>query len=206
MSADKDLPPELVYDESDLPAGAGWDIRKVIANLAAGLVPEEFRKFFDRDPERIPPKEDGVIVSPADGILEVGESRGMTRFIIHLRFTDVHVQRVPLGGTVASVERSGSGFFDPQDARYSDCVQTISKIDSPLGIYEVRQMTALLARRIQTFVRPGDAVRTGDRLGRILLGSTVSLLLPGALKSVAAAGRKVLAGETVLARFTPAAR
>lgn len=197
----KDLPRELVYDETDLPPGKGWDMREVIRNLAAGVMPEGFAEFFERDPERAVPAEEGVIVSPADGILEVEPGGGRTRFIVHLRFTDVHVQRVPLTGKVLSVERAGSGFLDPQQEGYFGCVQTVSRIESRLGAYEVRQMTALLARRIQTFIRPGDAVRTGDRLGRILLGSTVVLDLPVGVEVAAPAGGKVLGGETVLARF-----
>jgi phosphatidylserine decarboxylase len=197
----KDLPEEFVFDESDLPPGRGWDIRAIIAGLGRGALPEGFKEFFDRDPERNTPEGPGVVVSPADGILEVVREPGRTRFVVHLRFTDVHVQRVPLSGTVLGVERAGSGFFDPQDPRYPSCVRAVTTVSSRLGTYEVRQMTALLARRIQTFLRPGQAVRAGERLGRILLGSTVELVVPGSLEPAAAPGSRVLGGETVLARF-----
>ncbi|MFA6092723.1 MAG: phosphatidylserine decarboxylase [Elusimicrobiota bacterium] len=198
------FPKEYIYDENDLPPGSGWDIPAILRELAQGRMPSDFAKFFDRDPERRPPEREDVVVSPADGILELKPApNAPARFVIHLRVTDVHVQRVPLAGTVREVLREGSGHFYPDDERYWGGVQAVTTVESRLGIYIVRQLTTLVTRRIENYLQPGSAVRTGDRLGRIRLGSTVTLDLPGRWKPVARTGQKVVAGETLLAEFLP---
>jgi phosphatidylserine decarboxylase len=203
----KELPKEYVYDEADLPPGLGWNMGEIIRSLREGQPPESFSRFFDRDPDRSVPARNDAIVSPADGILEIERGGAATRFVVRMRFTDVHVQRVPLSGTVVEVLQSGEGFYDPQDEKYLDCVKKITRVESVLGTYEVRQLTALLTRRVETFLKPGESVRTGQRLGRILLGSTVILTVPGAMEIMAPSGSKVRAGETILASFkAPALR
>lgn len=196
------FPEKLIFDEADLPPGRGWSIRGVLAELEAGRVPEEFRRFFDRDPERTTPPVPGLVVAPADGLLELRRREGRApEFVVHLRLTDVHVQRVPLAGTVRDVRREGSGFFYPDQEGYWGGVQTATTIDSAAGLYVVRQITTLITRRIESFLRPGEGVETGRRLGRILLGSTVVLELPGRWDLLVRDGQKVFAGETPLARL-----
>lgn len=197
------FPEKYIFDESDLPANSGWSMRRVLAEIEAGRIPEDFRLFFDRDPERRTPEEKGLIVAPADGLLELRRREGRSpEFVVHLRLTDVHVQRVPLAGTVRDVRREGSGFFYPDQEGYWGGVQTATTIDSAAGAYVVRQITTLITRRIENDLRPGQAVATGQRLGRIRLGSTVVLELPGRWETLGLDGQKVVGGETPLARLS----
>lgn len=198
----KPFPKKYIFDAGDLPADSGWNLRRILGEIEKGLVPEDFRRFFDRDPQRHAPTEPGLIVSPADGLLELRRrAGGAPEFVIHLRLTDVHVQRVPLAGIVRSVQSEGGGFFYPDQEGYWGGVQTATTIDSAAGSYVVRQITTLITRRIENDLRSGQAVATGERLGRIRLGSTVVLELPGRWTAEAADGQKVRGGETVLARL-----
>lgn len=197
------FPEKYIFDESDLPAGLGWNMRRILGAIESGRIPEDFRRFFDRDPQRRPPTEPGLIISPADGLLELRRRTGKDpEFVIHLRLTDVHVQRVPLAGVVRSVVNSGSGYFYPDQEGYWGGVQTATTIDSTTGSYVVRQITTLITRRIENNLRPGQAVATGERLGRIRLGSTVVLEMPGRWTVEATDGQKVVGGETVLAQLS----
>jgi phosphatidylserine decarboxylase len=195
------FPRDLVWDESEVPAGSGWKMRGLIESLEKGLIPEGFRAFFDRDPERSPPADPALVLAPADGLVELRRPAGRApEFLIHLRLTDVHVQRVPLAGRVVSVERAGRGIFNPDDPHYFDGVQAVTTIESALGAYRVRQITALLTRRLETYLTPGRRVAAGERLGRIRLGSAVILELPGDWEPLVADRQKVLGGLTPLAR------
>ncbi|MBI3547447.1 MAG: phosphatidylserine decarboxylase [Elusimicrobia bacterium] len=200
------FPEEYIFDERDLPAGSEWRMRDVLRELTAGRFPPEFQRFFDRDPERTTPAGEGIVVSPADGLVEIRRAPDAVEFVVHLRLTDVHVQRVPLAGTVASVEDGGAGFFYPDDEKYWSGVRKTTTIDSPYGRYSVHQMTTLITRRIETYLRPGDAVETGRRLGRIRLGSTVLLRFPGTCEPLVSPGDRVSAGESILARLAKTPR
>lgn len=197
------FPEEYVFDPADAPPGSGWTRRSVLDLLEQGREPAGFRAFFDRDPERVPPPGEDLVLAPADGLLELLPPRGEApaRFVVHLRLTDVHVQRAPLAGRVLSVERTGEGHYYPDDPRYPLGVQAVTRVRSAAGDYAVRQLTTLLTRRLETYLAPGQEVRAGERLGRIRLGSTVILEFPGALTPLAAPGQKVYAGLTPLARL-----
>lgn len=197
------FPEKYIFDEGDLPPGSGWNMRRVLAEIEAGRIPEDFRRFFDRDPERRTPPEPGLVVAPADGLLELRRRPGRApEFVVHLRLTDVHVQRVPLAGTVLEVRREGSGYFYPDQEGYWGGVQAVTTIDSKAGPYLIRQITTLITRRIENDLTAGSAVATGQRLGRIRLGSTVVLELPGRWEPLCRDGQKVVAGETPLARLS----
>lgn len=200
--APKPFPEHYIYDERDLPPGSGWNMRRILSELEGGRIPEDFRRFFDRDPERRTPPEAGLVVAPADGLLELRQRPGrLTEFVVHLRLTDVHVQRVPLAGVVRDVRREGGGYFYPDQEGYWGGVQTVTTIDSAAGVYEVRQITTLITRRIENYLKPGEAASTGQRLGRIRLGSTVVLKLPGRWDLLGRDGQRVAGGETPLARL-----
>ena len=98
----------------------------------------------------------------------------VAQFVVHLRLTDVHVQRVPFAGRVRSVEPIGHGHFYPEDPKYWTGVQVVTAIESTLGIYRIRQLTTLITRRIETWLKPGDEVKAGHRLGRIRWGGRES--------------------------------
>lgn len=197
----KPIPDKYVLDEKDVPPGKGWNMWHILWKLNNRIVPKSFQGFFNRDPERKTPP-GPVIVAPADGLLELRRRPGkIPEFIIHLRLTDVHVQRVPFPGVVSSVAEEGQGHYYPGQEGYLYGVQTVTTIDSALGRYSVRQITSFLTTRIKNFLKPGQKVAAGQRLGRILLGSTVILEMPGNWRVEAREGQKVFGGETVLARL-----
>jgi phosphatidylserine decarboxylase len=158
-----------------------------------------FLAYFFRDPARTPG--DGI-VSPADGkVLAAGPDGERTRIAVFMNVTDVHVNRVPLDGTITRIADGGEGF---RPAFHPDAVHNVWRsytMDTSIGDVEVVQMTGVVARRIVSFVQEGDKVGKGDRLGMIVLGSRVDLLFPtDRAKAKVKVGDRVRAGETCVAR------
>lgn len=179
-----------------------WNAEQIKNQITNGIIDPEFQKFFDRDPERKVPAQKNIIVSPADGtILSVNKDNSAYTITIRLSFFDVHVQRVPLSGRVLSVERLGSGFFSGKDPRYLNGVQTVTTLKTVIGKIVIKQITSLFATRIATYPQAGDNVTIGDRLGRILLGSTVVIILPDSANIVIKEGDRVYGSETVIADY-----
>ena len=171
----------------------------LIAALAIAWAFFAFFLWFFRDPERVPGP---GIVSPADGkVIAVGPDGERTRIAVFMNVTDVHVNRFPLDGTVESVEDGGEGF---RPAFHPDAIHNVwrkTTLDTSVGPVEVVQMTGILARRIVSFVKPGDHGAKGDRLGMIVLGSRVDLLFdPARAKPTVKVGDRVTAGATRVAR------
>jgi phosphatidylserine decarboxylase len=158
-----------------------------------------FLAYFFRDPERTP--EDGI-VSPADGkVLAVGPDGERTRIAVFMNVTDVHVNRLPLDGTVTHIRDGGEGF---RPAFHPDAIHNVWRsytLATAIGEVEVVQMTGVVARRIVSFVKEGEEGRKGDRFGMIVLGSRVDLLFPtDRAKAKVRVGDRVRAGETCVAR------
>jgi len=179
-----------------------WNVTVIVEQLRNNTIDPDFEKFFNRDPVRIPPNETNIIVSPADGeIIAIKNNIQNYTIIIRMSLLDVHVQRVPLSGKVVSVEKSGIKFNSPSVADYlRDNVQTTTVISTEIGNITVKQITGNLVKKIETFVESGDQVKTGDKLGKILLGSTVVLTLPKEeAKIIINLRAKVYAGTTIIA-------
>jgi phosphatidylserine decarboxylase len=158
-----------------------------------------FLAYFFRDPARSPGE---GIVSAADGkVLAVGPDGERTRIAVFMNVTDVHVNRVPLDGTVLRVRDGGEGF---RPAFHPDAVHNVWRsytLSTAIGEVEVVQMTGVVARRIVSFVSQGEALRKGDRLGMIVLGSRVDVLFSSdRAKAKVRVGDRVRAGETCVAR------
>lgn len=188
-----------------LPARKRWPEREIRDWLGNGRFHRGFLKFFNRDPERDPPSEPGLL-APADGLVTSAEVRdGIRYLVIALSFWDMHVQRSPAEGTVVAIEPSGDGFMDGEGRnlaflREKQCpVQTRVVIDTaPYGRLAVRLITSVAARRIEVWPGEGDTLARGQRLGRILLGSTVVLEIPERFPIFVQIGQRVWAGETLV--------
>ncbi len=167
--------------------------------------------FFFRDPSRIVPQRDGLVVAPADGVvigiepvapppeLNLG-TEVLTRVSIFLSLFDVHVTRAPIAGRIeTSVHTSGlyKNAADPeapsQNERQGIVIEAKNAVR--LGVVLV---AGLVARRIVTDVKIADNVTAGERLGIIRFGSRVDLYLPPSTLLVSE-GQRTLAGETVIA-------
>jgi phosphatidylserine decarboxylase len=176
---------------------------------------------FFRDPERVVPQTESAIVSPADGLVTqiaevepplelqiedgsgfAGLSRGpVTRISIFMSVFDVHINRAPVAGTVRRVVYIPGRFISADLDKASEENERqhilIERTDGlKLGF---TQIAGLLARRIVPFVKPGDIVAKGQRVGLIRFGSRVDVYLPAGTDAKVMIGQTVIAGETVLA-------
>lgn len=176
---------------------------------------------FFRDPERVVPLGDKLIVAPADGLvslivqvpppleLQGGDEAGgaglgadpVTRVSIFMSVFDVHINRAPAAGTVKRVVYIPGKFMNADLDKASDENERqhllIEKADGALVGFT--QIAGLVARRIVPFVKPGDIVAAGQRIGLIRFGSRVDVYLPAGTDSKVLIGQRCIAGETVLA-------
>ncbi len=174
---------------------------------------------FFRDPERVVPRGDNLLVSPADGtvtqIVEVeppielrGEEGGLghaplTRISIYLSVFDVHINRCPCAGTIAAMSYVPGKYVNAELDKASDENerQHILLMRGDGVAVGMTQIAGMIARRIVPFVKPGDIVAAGQRVGLIRFGSRVDLYLPAGTSPQVLMGQRVIAGETVLGRI-----
>ncbi|HEY1198709.1 MAG TPA: phosphatidylserine decarboxylase [Thermoplasmata archaeon] len=173
-----------------------------VAGILAGVVVWMFFAVFFRDPERT--VGDGV-VSAADGRVRAVERVGnVWRISVFMNVTNVHVNRFPVDGRVTEIEGRGSGFRAAYRPDADRNVQRRYRLSTPLGTVEVIQITGVVARRLVSFVRVGSLGKKGDRLGMIVLGSRVDVLVPADRAGpVVSVGDRVRAGTSSLAREVP---
>jgi len=177
--------------------------------------------YFFRDPQRVTPVREGIVVAPADGRvsqianvvppqeLGLGE-RALPRISIFMSVFDCHVNRSPVAGRVERiVYRAGKFLSADLDKASEDNERNAFVIATVSGQrLAVIQIAGLVARRIVPFAREGEAVAAGARIGMIRFGSRVDVYLPEGTRALVAEGQTAIAGETVLAdlRATEAGR
>ena len=188
-----------------------WYGTHFVALALFPLLIAAFMVWFFRDPPRRIPAGPGLILSPADGKVEDAEwiettAGSRVRVSIFLSVFDVHVNRVPVSGTVTRAEYREGQFLNALNAESAvHNEQTLVTIDA--GEYSVsfKQIAGLLARRILCNVREGDRVERGQRMGLIKFGSRVDVLLPANVELRVRSGDRVKGGSSVLASISPAA-
>jgi phosphatidylserine decarboxylase len=181
-----------------------WDRESIIRQLKTGNIDRGFKKFFDRDPDRKVPEGKNIIVAPADGRVISVEKEGESFVIlINLSFYDVHVQRIPISGKVMTVEQKKGKYLPNLGKEYLiENFQVITTLDTEIGKVQIRQIAGLYAKRIKTYVKAGDRVVIGQKLGRILFGSSAVLTLPADIRKIEVAeGQQIYAAETIIARY-----
>lgn len=152
-----------------------------------------FMIYFHRDPERSP-RGEGML-SPADGRIVEAIPEKVSIFMSPF---DVHVNRAPLDGVVRRLEyRHGS--HRPAFLSGGINEQNMIEIESLAGKFKVYQIAGAMARMIVCYVRPGDVIDRGRRLGMIRFGSRVEVTIPRGYSISVKSGERVLAGETVIA-------
>jgi phosphatidylserine decarboxylase len=175
-----------------------------------GVVATAWCAYFFRDPIRITPLRDGLVVAPADGRVsrvvnavppaELGLSeRPLPRISIFMSVFDCHVNRSPVSGRVERMVYHPGKFLCADLDKASEDNERNAFIISGRVRVGVVQIAGLIARRIVPFVQEGQAVAAGDRIGMIRFGSRVDIYLPEGGKALVAEGQTALAGETVLA-------
>lgn len=168
---------------------------------------------FFRDPIRTTPRNERYVVSPADGMVtliqcvtapkelaaEMGEGR-FTRVSIFMSVFDVHINRTPIAGTIKQVVYIAGKFLNADlDKASEDNERQHFLVERSDGVkIGFTQIAGLVARRIVPFVKPGDMVAAGQRIGLIRFGSRVDVYLPEGTAPKVALGQRCIAGETVL--------
>ena len=168
--------------------------------------------YFFRDPPRVTPLRDGLVISPADGVVSMigpaipPEELGlgpaaMTRISVFMNVFNCHVNRLPIAGTIMKVAYRPGKFLNASlDKASVDNERNALAIRLPDGRdYAVVQIAGLVARRIVCDVKAGQTLRTGERFGMIRFGSRLDIYLPAGVQPLIALGQSALAGETVLA-------
>ncbi|MBV1904036.1 MAG: phosphatidylserine decarboxylase [Marinosulfonomonas sp.] len=171
--------------------------------------------YFFRDPKRTTPTRDGLIVSPADGVVSLIEaavpppelgmsSDALTRVSVFMNVFNCHVNRAPVGGEVKSIAYRPGKFFNASlDKASADNERNSLCIEMADGRQiAVVQIAGLVARRIVCFVDEKTPLQTGERFGLIRFGSRLDVYLPAGVHPMVSIGQTMVAGETVLADLT----
>ena len=169
--------------------------------------------LFFRDPHRVTPLREGIVVSPADGRVsmvvqavppaELGlGNTALPRISIFMSVFNCHVNRSPATGRVDRIAYRPGKFVNAElDKASEDNERNALVIATPSGAIGVVQIAGLVARRIVCFVREGQSLTAGERFGLIRFGSRLDIYLPDGAKPLVAEGQTAVAGETVLADF-----
>lgn len=167
--------------------------------------------YFFRDPERVTPVRDGLVVSPADGRVSMITTlvppaelelppEPMQRVSVFMNVFDCHVNRSPVAGRIVQILYTPGLFLNAElDKASEDNERNALVIETTGTKIGVVQIAGLVARRIVGFVKQGDALGAGERFGLIRFGSRVDVYMPLNAQLLVGVGQVAIAGETVLA-------
>jgi len=167
--------------------------------------------LFFRDPVRVTPVREGLVVAPADGRIslvtqalppaELGRGDSpLPRVWIFMSLFNCHVNRSPVSGRIDRIAYRPGAFINAElDKASEDNERNSLVISSAQGRIGVIQIAGLVARRIVSFVREGQIIGAGERFGLIRFGSRLDVFLPEGTKPLVAEGQTAIAGETILA-------
>ncbi len=178
----------------------------IVASLWAAMI--LFTIYFFRDPERSIPQRENVVVSPADGrIIHVRDvshfslaAESVKVVTIYLSLWDVHINRVPVSGSITYLTHSQGHFYPAFDHRSANQNEhTLIGISGEMGKIFMKQIAGMVARRIVCHLQVGDQVIQGQRFGMIKFGSRVELVLPQSVTVKVSVGDRVRGGESIIA-------
>jgi phosphatidylserine decarboxylase len=202
---------------------AGFAIAAFVLNWISptlgwlGFIATAWCVYFFRDPPRVTPLREGLVVSPADGVIcsvgffmppaELGMgAEPMQRVSVFMSVFDVHVNRAPITGRIGKIAYKPGLFFNADlDKASEDNERNGLVIDTAMGRFGVVQIAGLVARRIVCFAQEGESIGVGDRFGLIRFGSRVDVYMPSSARVTVAIGTRAIAGETILADLTAGA-
>jgi phosphatidylserine decarboxylase len=169
--------------------------------------------LFFRDPIRVTPVREGIVVAPADGRIsmithalppaELGlGDKPLPRVSIFMSVFNCHVNRSPVSGRIDRIAYRPGAFINAElDKASEDNERNSLVISSPNGKIGVIQIAGLVARRIVSFVREGQTIGAGERFGLIRFGSRLDVFFPEGTQPLVCEGQTAIAGETILADF-----
>ncbi len=172
--------------------------------------------YFFRDPPRGVPQQDDLLIAPADGLVQMVVAavppaelglgdQALTRVSIFLSVFDVHINRAPCAGTVEVVAYRPGKFLNAAADKASEenerSAIALRRADGTL--IGCVQIAGWVARRIVTYIKPGQQVAAGERFGHIRFGSRTDLYLPSGARLLVAPGQRMIGGETVMAELDP---
>jgi len=180
----------------------GWILVLLTLSVAA----------FFRDPERVPPQGEGLIVAPADGkVVSISTLKedssfpgAATRISIFLSPLDVHINRTPVEGIIEEIKYQRGKFLAAykEEASVQNEHNALWFVDNKGRKFGVVQIAGVLARRIVCRVKAGDALIRGEKFGLIMFGSRTDTYLPTGCRIEVTEGQRVKGGETILGRLT----
>ena len=165
-----------------------------------------FTFYFFRDPERVVPIGNDILVSPADGLItnitEIKEGKKLyTKVSIFLSIFNVHIQRLPISGEVTKVDYIEGKFINATLDKASDENERLKlTIKNGNNLIYVTQIAGLIARRIVNYVKPNENINQGERYGIIKFGSRVDIEFPNNFKLLVNEGQQCIGGETIIAQ------
>ncbi len=180
-----------------------------------GVVATAWCAYFFRDPDRVTPLREGLVISPADGRISAIEQvtppaeldlgpAPRIRVSVFMNVFDCHVNRAPVAGRIVGMTYVPGKFLNAELDKASEdnehSAMTLEMADEVrIGVI---QIAGLVARRIVTFVKEGEPLSVGERFGLIRFGSRVDIYLPPGKEPHVAIGQRAIAGETVIADLT----
>jgi phosphatidylserine decarboxylase len=205
---------------------AGWPFIAIFAAITVvaayfseplgwvGVILTTWCTYFFRDPDRFTPTREGLVISPADGVvqmiqdavpppeIEMGD-QPLNRISIFMNVFDVHVNRTPIAGTISKLAYRPGKFLNASLDKASEFNERQSVRLTTSGDIDIAfvQIAGLVARRIKCDIQEGQEVITGQRFGLIRFGSRVDVYLPKDVPALVAVGQRAVAGETVIADF-----
>ncbi|MEE2654237.1 MAG: phosphatidylserine decarboxylase [Pseudomonadota bacterium] len=213
------IPPIKIRPEGRLFITIFFVIAIILFNIAQflgwiGVILVGWCIYFFRDPDRVTPKEPNLIISPADGViqlvtnstppaeLEMGHTQ-MRRISIFMSVFDCHVNRSPIEGEVIKTAYKPGKFLNASlDKSSEDNERQSLNLQNQDGVnIAVVQIAGLIARRIICWTKEGRQLRAGERFGMIRFGSRVDIYLPIKTRILAIPGQRTIGGETPIAQL-----
>ena len=165
-----------------------------------------FTFYFFRDPERVVPLGDDILVSPADGLItNISEykegKKSYTKVSIFLSVFNVHIQRLPLSGQITKIDYIEGKFINATIDKASEENERLRlTLKSGSNVIYITQIAGLIARRIICYLKTNERVNQGERYGIIKFGSRVDIEFPNSYNLMVSIGQQCIGGETIIAR------
>ena len=165
-----------------------------------------FTFYFFRDPERVVPLGDDILVSPADGLItNISEykegKKSYTKVSIFLSVFNVHIQRLPISGQITKIDYIEGKFINATLDKASEENERLRlTLKSGSNVIYITQIAGLIARRIICYLKTNERVNQGERYGIIKFGSRVDIEFPDSYNLMVSIGQQCIGGETTIAR------